>query len=58
MCCSANLADVPLPLIHQVMASLAWRDVATLACTCRFFKALSDEAIPDLKLSLYPHQVY
>jgi len=44
-------------MIHQILSQLSSRDVAALALTCRFFKALSDEAIPDLKLSLYPHQV-
>ena len=43
--------------LEAVMGHLGVVDLAALACTGRFFRALAARMTPGLRLSLYPHQV-
>lgn len=55
--CRHTMAKVPIPLMRAVVSKLGSRDLANLAMSCRFFRALASNAVPGLLLSLYPHQV-
>ena len=54
--CRKGLADLPLALIFKVMSQLDAKDIHCLGSSCCFFRALAEESVPDLNLSLYPHQ--
>lgn len=52
-----SLADIPPEVMNQLLSLLSARDLAALALTCKGLRAASWEAVPALKLTLYPHQV-
>lgn len=53
---STSLADVPAEVMGQLLSLLTARDLAALASTCRGLRAATWEAVPGLRLVLYPHQ--
>lgn len=54
--CRKTLADLPLPVMSNVLMHLDAQNVHQLGRSCRFFRSLAEESVPDLNLSLYPHQ--
>ncbi|KAF8062721.1 hypothetical protein HT031_004051 [Scenedesmus sp. PABB004] len=53
---AATLADVPPEVMSLLLGRLSAADLARLACCCRGLRATSWEAVPGLRLTLYPHQ--
>jgi hypothetical protein len=53
---ATSLADIPAAALAQLLSLLTSRDLAALALTCRGLRAATWEAVPGLKLVLYPHQ--
>lgn len=55
--CRKNLGDLPLAVLDKLFTILAAEDVVNLSHTCSFLRALALESVPNLLLTLYPHQV-
>lgn len=53
----SSLAALPSEILENIAARLTPRQLACLAQTCSFFRALAPCAIPGLNLKLFPHQV-
>jgi hypothetical protein len=53
----SSLADVPAVVMSVILRQLHAADLARLSCVCRGLRAASWEAVPGLRLTLYPHQV-
>eukprot|EP00775_Hariotina_reticulata_P009276 gene9276-9441_t len=51
-----SLADVPAVVMSLILRQLHAADLARLSCVCRGLRATSWEAVPGLRLTLYPHQ--
>jgi hypothetical protein len=48
------LADLPTETLQHILHFCT--DVSAVACTCRRLAAIAEEVIPELNLSLHPHQ--
>jgi len=53
---STSLADIPAEVMQRLLCLLTARDLAALALTCKGLRGATWEAVPALKLTLYPHQ--
>lgn len=54
---AVSLHLLPHEVITRVLAQLSAQDLAMVACTCSYLRSVAGDSVPDLKLSLYPHQV-
>jgi hypothetical protein len=53
---SSSLADVPGEVMQLLLGRLSAADLARLATCCKGLRSVTWEAVPGLKLVLYPHQ--
>ncbi len=51
-----SLHDLDHEVMLIVMSKLRPEDLAAACCTCTYLNAIAGSTVPDLKLSLYPHQ--
>ena len=54
---SVGIDKLPSEVLRKVFMHLGTHDVACLACTSQSLRDAASEAVPGLKLDLYPHQV-
>lgn len=50
------LLELPRDVLERVVGYLDVQAARRLGSTCHLLHALSQEAVPGLRLSLYPHQ--
>ena len=55
--CRTTIADLPIPVLHKLFKILGQEGVIELGKTCAFMRTLVAETVPNLSLTLYPHQV-
>lgn len=54
---SAYFADMPHEVVIRILKQLGSWDLARVSCTCKYLHSVGWDAVPGLKLNLYPHQV-
>ena len=55
--CRSGIGSLPRDILVKLLSLLTPRGLCAAGSTCKLLHAVAQEAVPALKLQLFPHQV-